>query len=167
MTSAKGRFVSTSGAATSYESFESEVSYTAAAPGEDPIPGRCSSTRCSSAEVCSSSPRSRSRRAHRRRKDPQGVGNVGPVFEARNGRENGRVFIADEAEDSRVDDAVREDVVLKERYDRDNLKLTCDGETNTCQLTCDSNVQCPGGFACFDASGDGNSYCVNQTCTLN
>jgi hypothetical protein len=57
--------------------------------------------------------------------------------------------------------------ILKERYDRDNLKLTCDGETNTCQLTCESNVQCPGGFACFDASGDGNSYCVNPTCTLN
>jgi hypothetical protein len=57
--------------------------------------------------------------------------------------------------------------ILKERYDRDNLKLTCDGETNTCQLTCTSNVQCPGGFACYDASGDGNSYCVNPTCTLN
>jgi hypothetical protein len=57
--------------------------------------------------------------------------------------------------------------ILKERYDRDNLKLTCDGETNTCQLTCDSNVQCPGGFACYDASGDGTSYCVNPTCSLN
>jgi len=57
--------------------------------------------------------------------------------------------------------------ILKERYDRDNLKLTCDGETNTCQLSCESNVQCPGGFACYDASGDGNSYCVNPTCTLN
>jgi hypothetical protein len=57
--------------------------------------------------------------------------------------------------------------ILKERYDRDNLKLTCDGETNTCQLTCESNVECPGGFACYDASGDGNSYCVNPTCSLN
>jgi hypothetical protein len=57
--------------------------------------------------------------------------------------------------------------ILKERYDRDNLKLTCDGETNTCQLTCESNVECPGGFACYDASGDGKSYCVNPTCTLN
>jgi len=57
--------------------------------------------------------------------------------------------------------------ILKERYDRDDLKLTCDGETNTCQLSCQSNVQCPGGFACYDASGDGNSYCVNPTCTLN
>jgi len=57
--------------------------------------------------------------------------------------------------------------ILKERYDRDNLKLTCDGETNTCQLTCQSNVECPGGFACYDASGDGNSYCVNPTCSLN
>jgi hypothetical protein len=57
--------------------------------------------------------------------------------------------------------------ILKERYDRDDLRLTCDGDTNTCQLSCTSNVQCPGGFACFDASGDGNSYCVNPTCTLN
>ena len=57
--------------------------------------------------------------------------------------------------------------ILKERYDRDNLELVCDGETNTCQLTCQSNVECPGGYACYDASGDGNSYCVNPTCSLN
>jgi hypothetical protein len=57
--------------------------------------------------------------------------------------------------------------ILKERYDRDNLELVCDTESNTCQLTCESNVQCPGGFACYDASGNGNSYCVNPTCTLN
>jgi hypothetical protein len=57
--------------------------------------------------------------------------------------------------------------ILKERYDRDNLELVCDTESNTCQLTCQSNVQCPGGFACYDASGDGNSYCVNPTCSLN
>jgi hypothetical protein len=57
--------------------------------------------------------------------------------------------------------------ILKERYDRDSLKLVCDGDTRTCQLSCQSNVECPGGFACYDASGDGNSYCVNPTCTLN
>jgi len=57
--------------------------------------------------------------------------------------------------------------ILKERYDRDNLKLTCDGESNTCQLSCETNVECPGGFACYDETGDGNSYCVNPTCTLN
>jgi len=56
---------------------------------------------------------------------------------------------------------------LKERYDRDNLELICDPASNTCQLTCESNVQCPAGFACFDESGDGASYCVNPTCTLN
>jgi hypothetical protein len=56
---------------------------------------------------------------------------------------------------------------LKERYDRENLELVCDTESNTCQLSCTSNVQCPGGFACYDASDDGNSYCVNPTCTLN
>ena len=57
--------------------------------------------------------------------------------------------------------------ILEERYDRDNLELVCDTESNTCQLTCESDVECPGGFACYDASGDGNSYCVNPTCTLN
>ncbi len=57
--------------------------------------------------------------------------------------------------------------LLQERYDRDNLDLTCDPVSNTCQLTCETNVQCPGGFACFDESEDGNSYCVNPTCSLN
>jgi len=57
--------------------------------------------------------------------------------------------------------------ILKERYDRDNLELVCDTESNTCQLTCESNVECPGGFACYDESDDGTSYCVNPTCTLN
>ena len=57
--------------------------------------------------------------------------------------------------------------ILKERYDRDNLELVCDTDTLTCQLTCESNVQCPGGFACYDENEDGSSYCVNPTCTLN
>jgi hypothetical protein len=56
---------------------------------------------------------------------------------------------------------------LRERYDRDTLELVCDSASNTCQLTCESDVECPGGFTCFDASGDGNSFCVNPTCTLN
>jgi hypothetical protein len=57
--------------------------------------------------------------------------------------------------------------LLTERYGRDNLDLTCDTISNTCQLTCETNAQCPGGFACFDESEDGNSYCVNPTCSLN
>jgi len=56
---------------------------------------------------------------------------------------------------------------LGEQYDRDNLSLACDPDTNTCQLSCTTNAECPGGFSCFDASGDGASYCVNPTCTLN
>ncbi|MGB8331663.1 MAG: hypothetical protein WCE62_16160 [Polyangiales bacterium] len=56
---------------------------------------------------------------------------------------------------------------LKERYDRDNLALVCDPASNTCQLTCETNVQCPAGFACFDESQDGNLFCVNPTCSLN
>ncbi|MDH3725963.1 MAG: hypothetical protein OER77_00390 [Myxococcales bacterium] len=56
---------------------------------------------------------------------------------------------------------------LAEQYDRDNLSLACDPDTNTCQLSCTGNAECPGGFSCFDASGDGASYCVNPTCTLN
>jgi hypothetical protein len=57
--------------------------------------------------------------------------------------------------------------LLKERYDRDSLKLVCDTESNTCQLKCDSNMDCPGGFACYDENDDGKSFCVNPTCTLN
>ncbi len=59
---------------------------------------------------------------------------------------------------------------LDEQYDRDNLSLVCDElDTNTCQLFCTGNAECPGGFSCFDADGDGpaESYCVNPTCTLN
>ncbi len=56
---------------------------------------------------------------------------------------------------------------LAEQYDRDNLSLACDPDTKTCQLSCTGNAECPGGFSCFDASGDGASYCVNPTCTLN
>jgi hypothetical protein len=67
--------------------------------------------------------------------------------------------------DEQVADCERR--LLEERYDRDNLDLVCDPATNTCQLTCDSNVQCPGGFACYDEDEDGVSYCVNPTCTLN
>jgi hypothetical protein len=57
--------------------------------------------------------------------------------------------------------------ILQERYGRDNLELICDLSSNTCQLTCESNVQCPGGFACYDEDEDGTSYCVNPTCSLN
>jgi hypothetical protein len=57
--------------------------------------------------------------------------------------------------------------ILTARYDRDTLTLICDRASSTCQLTCETDLECPGGFTCFDASGDGNSFCVNPTCTLN
>jgi hypothetical protein len=57
--------------------------------------------------------------------------------------------------------------VLRARYDRDNLELTCDLASNTCQLACESDNYCPGGFACSDVCGDGNKFCVNPTCAPN
>lgn len=53
--------------------------------------------------------------------------------------------------------------VLEARYDRDNLALACDPASNTCQLACESNAHCPGGYACDNARG----YCVNPTCLVN
>ena len=57
--------------------------------------------------------------------------------------------------------------VLEARYDRDNLELSCDPASNTCQLACESDYYCPGGFACADVCGDGNKFCVNPTCASN
>jgi hypothetical protein len=56
--------------------------------------------------------------------------------------------------------------ILKERYDRDNLSLTCDSASNTCQLACESALQCPGGFVCVDTSGDDNRYCEHSDCAI-
>ncbi|MEM7139252.1 MAG: hypothetical protein AAF500_21955 [Myxococcota bacterium] len=56
---------------------------------------------------------------------------------------------------------------LEEQYDRPDLSLACDAGNNTCQLSCETDAECPGGFSCFDAAGDGISFCVNPTCTLN
>ncbi len=43
--------------------------------------------------------------------------------------------------------------------------LSCDVTSNTCQPLCDNTSECPGGYECYDADGDGVSYCVNPTCT--
>ncbi len=66
-----------------------------------------------------------------------------------------------------TDDCERSAESLDEQYDRPELELECDPGSNTCQLTCDLSSECPGGFSCFDSSGDGNTYCINPTCTLN
>jgi len=45
------------------------------------------------------------------------------------------------------------------------LGLACEAEnTVTCQPLCNNSSDCPGGFTCFDADGDGTSYCINPTC---
>ncbi|MEM8608567.1 MAG: hypothetical protein AAGF92_15800 [Myxococcota bacterium] len=68
---------------------------------------------------------------------------------------------------SNDNDCERSPESLQEQYDRPDLTLSCDAGTNTCQLDCESDATCPGGFSCFDADDDGTSYCVNPTCTLN
>ena len=61
-----------------------------------------------------------------------------------------------------------EERILRERYDRDGLTLDCDEPSGTCQLTCESDVECPGGYVCHDPSDDDvdNPYCVNPTCSV-
>jgi hypothetical protein len=56
---------------------------------------------------------------------------------------------------------------LRSQYDRENAALICDDVTNTCQLGCDTDADCPGGYVCFD-DADGNegarAYCISPTC---
>ena len=42
--------------------------------------------------------------------------------------------------------------------------LACDMQSNTCQPTCDTNADCPGGFVCFTAPEATQAFCVNPTC---
>lgn len=72
-----------------------------------------------------------------------------------------------EGDDPSSGDCCDEAFELQVQYDRPNLALECDPGSNQCQLTCESDATCPGGFSCFDADDDGNSFCVNPTCTLN
>ena len=60
---------------------------------------------------------------------------------------------------------------LEEQYDRKSLSLFCESASNTCQLECNADADCPGGFTCFNEDIEGNAvaepYCANPTCTLN
>ena len=60
---------------------------------------------------------------------------------------------------------------LREQYDREGLSLFCESASNTCQLSCTTNANCPGGYTCLDMTEDGTPlnapFCVNPTCTLN
>jgi hypothetical protein len=65
-------------------------------------------------------------------------------------------------------DLVDDDLTsLRSQYDRENAALICDDVTNTCQLGCDTDADCPGGYVCFD-DADGNegarAYCISPTC---
>ncbi|MEZ4288652.1 MAG: hypothetical protein R3A47_11035 [Polyangiales bacterium] len=60
---------------------------------------------------------------------------------------------------------------LNEQYDREGLQLFCESASNTCQLSCERDAQCPGAYSCQTTDEDGNALpqglCVNATCTLN
>jgi len=55
---------------------------------------------------------------------------------------------------------------LQSQYDRETT-LVCDDISNTCQLACTTDADCPGGYVCFGAD-DGNTgmnaYCISPTC---
>ncbi len=55
----------------------------------------------------------------------------------------------------------------------EDVALTCDGATNTCQVACGSDADCAGGYACAEVAetgtvtgncAGGTCYCVNPTC---
>ncbi len=58
---------------------------------------------------------------------------------------------------------------LRSQYDRAEATLICDDNLNTCQLGCEVDADCPGGYVCY-GSEDGNAgslpYCISPTCQL-
>ncbi len=44
--------------------------------------------------------------------------------------------------------------------------LRCEATSNTCQFSCITDADCPGGFRCVDPLGGDNVYCVNPTCSF-
>ena len=60
-------------------------------------------------------------------------------------------------------------ISLQSQYDRTNAALVCDDFTNTCQLGCATDADCPGGYVCYDAAEGNpgmNSFCISPTCQL-
>lgn len=40
----------------------------------------------------------------------------------------------------------------------------CEPVSNTCQIHCDTDANCPGGYVCYDAGGSTEPICVNPVC---
>jgi hypothetical protein len=60
---------------------------------------------------------------------------------------------------------------LQEIYNQPDLSLMCDTFLSlTCQIACDNDAGCPGGFVCYDrdvpATEDGDEFCIIPTCTV-
>ena len=51
-------------------------------------------------------------------------------------------------------------------YSPANSPLVCQSESNTCQVGCGSDADCPGGYVCFDSveGNEGTPYCADPTC---
>lgn len=43
--------------------------------------------------------------------------------------------------------------------------LSCEPNSLTCQPVCDTDADCPGGYACYAAEEGAQQYCVNPTCS--
>ncbi len=72
----------------------------------------------------------------------------------------------DTSGDPECDDSANE-ISLEDQYDLLTVTTMCQSATNTCQIKCNNDAECPGGFVCFTPEGGGDDFCLNPTCTLN